>query len=245
MVTNNVLGRHLVATREIKKGEILLREAPLIYGPKMSSTAVCLGCAVALKPEQQGNFYKCSKCAWPLCGKNCETSPLHLEECKLMTARNFKAKIDFDAKNCNKQESAYCVILPLRCMLLKQSSKMNFDKFMSLESHLEQRKETPLYKVLTANLVTFIQTILNLTEWSDNDILGITARLDTNCFDVRQTVGGRKARAIYAQAAMISHDCVPNVRHTFDDQMNIIFLAKTNIAKGDVIATSYTQVGKI
>ena len=34
----------LVATRDIKQGELILREMPLNRGPKMSSKPVCLGC---------------------------------------------------------------------------------------------------------------------------------------------------------------------------------------------------------
>ncbi|XP_023303762.2 SET domain-containing protein SmydA-8 [Lucilia cuprina] len=239
---NDVLGRHIRATRDIKLGEVILREPPLIYGPKVASAPLCLGCHRKLTPPV-GNYYKCKGCAWPLCGPDCEKSVHHKDECALMASRKFSAKIDYKPAHAQngKKESAYCVILPLRCMLLKQKNSHLFEQFAALEDHLQERLDTPLYKVLRANLLTFIKTILGMTDWSEEEILRVAARLDTNAFEVRQNTENRRVRAIYPLAAMLSHDCVSNTRHTFDEQMNIIFIAKKPIAKGDIICTSYTQ----
>ncbi|CAD7006252.1 unnamed protein product [Ceratitis capitata] len=160
-----------------------------------------------------------------------------------MTARKFNAKIDYNPnkEQTGKKESAYCVILPLRCILLKNKNPEAFARFSQLEDHLNERKDTPLYKILGANLLTFIKTVMGFSEWSDEDVLRVAARLDTNAFEVRQVATGQKLRAIYPNAAMISHDCVSNARHTFDAQMHILFIAKQKIAKGEIIATSYTQ----
>ena len=38
------MGRHLIATRPIKEGDLVLRESPLILGPKVISLPVCVGC---------------------------------------------------------------------------------------------------------------------------------------------------------------------------------------------------------
>lgn len=114
------LGRHFRATRDIRQGELILREKPLVMGPKVNSVPVCLGCHTQIQvPIGVRNFYKCSKCKWPLCGPGCESAERHLQECDLMAERRFIAKIDFDSSNPNKKEGAYCTILPLRCVLLK------------------------------------------------------------------------------------------------------------------------------
>ncbi|XP_013119232.1 SET domain-containing protein SmydA-8 [Stomoxys calcitrans] len=237
---NDVLGRHLRASRDIKCGEIILRESPLIYGPKVASAPLCLGCHRTLStPVGGSNFYKCRKCSWPLCGPDCEHSQHHLHECQLMASRNFRAKIDYSGQ-VGKKESAYCVILPLRCLLMKASQPADFERFSELEDHLNERKDTPLYNVLRANLVTFVKTILGMHE-SEEEVLRVAAILDTNAFEIRQNNLGRKVRAIYPSASMFSHDCISNSRHTFDDNMQIVFIAKTPIAKGDIISTSYTQ----
>lgn len=221
-------------------GEIILREPPLIYGPKVASSPLCLGCHRQLATPVS-NYYKCKGCGWPLCGPDCESSVHHKDECALMSARKFSAKIDYKPDLAGKKESAYCVILPLRCMLLREKNSVQFEQFSALEDHLEERLDTPLYKVLRANLLTFIKTVLGMTDWSESDILRVAARLDTNAFEVRQPVANRKVRAIYPLASMLSHDCVSNTRHTFDEQMNIVFIAQKPIAKNDIICTSYTQ----
>lgn len=41
---NDKVGRYYVATRNIKPGEILLREMPLVIGPSQQSGPVCVGC---------------------------------------------------------------------------------------------------------------------------------------------------------------------------------------------------------
>jgi hypothetical protein len=37
-------GRYYVATRDIKPGEIVLRESPLVFGPSQATPPVCVGC---------------------------------------------------------------------------------------------------------------------------------------------------------------------------------------------------------
>lgn len=133
---NSQFGRHLKATRDIKQGEIILRELPLVYGPKVISSPICLGCNQLLvekhltparidrktKTKIPRNYYKCSKCKWPLCGPDCENSKLHVDECNLMANKRFQCNIDYDEEAVaeGKKESAYCAILPLRCLLLKK-----------------------------------------------------------------------------------------------------------------------------
>lgn len=51
------------------------------------------------------------------------------------------------------------------------------------------------------------------------------AILDTNAFEVRSTDGYTKLRAIYPEAAMLSHDCVPNCYHSFDENMQMAIRA--------------------
>lgn len=108
----------MIAIRDIKPGELILREKPAILGPKTVSTAACLGCNKSLVPSS-ADFYKCSKCSWPLCGKNCENSQFHVDECKIMQAKGFKSKIVNTGQA--KSEADYCVIVPLRVIILRET----------------------------------------------------------------------------------------------------------------------------
>lgn len=126
-----MFGRHFRATRDIQAGELILREKPLVMGPKVNSAPICLGCHSTLfVPIGVRNFYKCSKCKWPLCGKECETAEMHLQECALMAERKFIAKIDFDSANPNRREAAYCTIMPLRCVLLKCDNPKGYGQLL-------------------------------------------------------------------------------------------------------------------
>lgn len=135
----------------IKAGDIVLREAPLILGPKIISAPICLGCHRYVKPQDipvsglptspapstsaanrkrnqkpkvktQRNYYKCSTCKWPVCGPECEKLPAHLAECQLMAEKKFECSIKYNAQDENRKESAYCAILPLRCLLKKKTT---------------------------------------------------------------------------------------------------------------------------
>lgn len=100
-----------------------------------------------------------------------------------------------------------------------------FEKFYQLQDHLNERIRTPMYSVLKSNLITFFKTILSLEEFDETTILKTAAILDTNAFEVRTADGCSKIRGIYAETAMMSHDCVPNSYHSFDENMQITIRA--------------------
>ena len=69
----------MVATRNLKAGDVILREKAAVVGPSLEqSKPICVACAKSL----QKTWYLCNKCKAPLCSKNCENHPLHVEECK-------------------------------------------------------------------------------------------------------------------------------------------------------------------
>ncbi|XP_050347775.1 SET domain-containing protein SmydA-8 [Nymphalis io] len=236
------LGRHMVATRDIQQGEIILREKPAVSGPKMSCTAHCLSCGIKLQPVQKADqldFYKCSSCSWPMCDADCEKAEVHREECKLMTKRNYKCNIKYERPD--KTEAAYCVIAPMRVLLMKETNPRQYENIMSLESHLKDRINTPLYLVLKANLVTFVIQVLGLS-FDEETILKVSSIFDTNSFDVRSPDGSKRLRAIYVTASMMNHNCRPNTRHIYiGNDYNLALIATVPISKGELITATYTQ----
>ncbi|XP_052755151.1 SET domain-containing protein SmydA-8 [Galleria mellonella] len=239
---SDTFGRHMIATRDIKQGEMILKEKPAVIGPRMTCTPHCLACGKKLEPaklEGGFDFYKCSLCNWPMCGPQCEKADVHKPECKIMSDRKYRCAIKYEQSD--KAEAAYCVITPLRVLLTKNSNPLQFENLMSLESHLEDKKDTPLYLVLRANLVTFIVQVLGM-EFDEETILKAASILDTNAFDVRSTDGTKRSRAIYVTASMMNHSCKPNTRHIFlDDDYKIAVIATVPISKGDIITATYTQ----
>ncbi len=62
--TNEVEGRHMVASRDIKAGELIVQELPCSLGPGHFTAPVCLGCYKFVDGSAL-----CSRCGWPLCSE--------------------------------------------------------------------------------------------------------------------------------------------------------------------------------
>lgn len=84
-------------------------------------------------------------------------------------------------------------------------------------------------------------SFLQIQNTSENDILEVAGRLDTNCFEVFLSSRLIKIRGIYPKAAMMAHDCCPNTKHCFDENLEMKVIATTAIKKGEMILTSYTH----
>lgn len=118
VMRNDKLGRFMVASRDLKAGEVIFREFAVVHGPKMKSHPICLGCHKTLHGV---NTYRCTKCAWPLCGKKCENLDPHAVECQLMSAKNYKCPTAQSKRSQVESDAIYCLIFPLRFLLLKRS----------------------------------------------------------------------------------------------------------------------------
>uniref|UniRef100_A0AAG5DWF8 MYND-type domain-containing protein n=1 Tax=Anopheles atroparvus TaxID=41427 RepID=A0AAG5DWF8_ANOAO len=247
VVRSDRLGRHLVATRSIRQGEIVYRDTPYAVGPKIANVPVCLGCNRNLVPLlakaalQAQRFYECSRCGWPLCGVECEDVEQHRAECGVLAGTGYRPNIRPHPADPERRESAYCVIVPLRVLLLERTAPERYAEVQGFESHLEQRLASPLYGVLRSNLVPFVRTVLGLRQYSEDTLLQVSAILDTNCYELRQPERHVKVRALYPLGAMLSHDCRPNTKHYFDDRLGMVLVATVDIPEGAVISVSYTQ----
>ncbi|KAL0274822.1 UNVERIFIED_CONTAM: hypothetical protein PYX00_002854 [Menopon gallinae] len=229
---NDVLGRHLVATRDIKAGELILQEPPLIVGPKAVSLPVCLGCHSVCQP---GSSVECDGCGFPLCSVKCQLSDHHFDECRLMTEGKYKVKIEFGEKN-----AGYFPIVPLRCLLAKEKNPEKYKKIINLQSHLEEKLQSPLFALYRKNIAHFLMEKLGLKQFDETEILTVAGILDTNAFEV----GSKdvKLRGLYNTASMIAHNCRPNTKHTFHGNDFVMAVtAISDIPAGGVIFATYTQ----
>ncbi|TRY80691.1 hypothetical protein TCAL_09011 [Tigriopus californicus] len=232
---NDKLGRHLVATMDIPAGTHFLNESPMVLGPRQLSKPVCLGCHKELTDPQA--TIKCSRCQWPLCSRKCEDSKSHEAECRLIKYGGSKVKVD----SFGQVNMMYACITVLRALALQDGPQEVWKDYTRFESHLDKRMKTEIYtKVNKEKVVYFIHYFLKLiNKFSDLEILETCGRLDTNCFEIKQN--GLNLRAMYRTACIISHDCKPNTKHTFDPDHSINMYSTVNIAKGSIISASYTQ----
>lgn len=76
-----------------------------------------------------------------------------------------------------------------------------------------------LYKIQNFHFIPYLP---GLEQFDENTIMRIASILDTNAFEIRPfNRHGSKVRAIFLEAAMLSHNCVPNTRHVFDKNMQL------------------------
>lgn len=227
VATSEPLGRHWVAARDIDAGEVLLEERPLVVGPKAASLAVCLTCYA--RPPTNA---LCSGCGWPSCGPACSASASHRDECKLIAGHYRPGVI-----------GTYCFVMPVRCMLLRGHAAT---AFQTLQSHVDTRSDTPLYRAYAINVVAFALDRLGLRAagHDERSAFRAAAVLDTNAFDVRRP-GGRHFRALYVEASLMAHDCTPNTKHVFVDHDHdgpaIRVVATVPIGRGQPVTATYTQ----
>nr|CAD7442405.1 unnamed protein product [Timema bartmani] len=233
------LGRFLVASRDIKQGELILREPPLVLGPKTATFPLCLGCHRRLSSNLEG-YHVCSGCNWPLCGPQCEGLAPHQDECRLMRESGHRADIPFESPQ--KKEAVYCNITPLRCLLLREKHPDKFATLLNLQSHLEDLRDTSLYNLFKTTMIGFLLDGLQLTDVDPEMILRMCAILDTNAFDVRRKKGEVNVRGVYPTGSFLSHDCTPNTKYTFvGPEFSLVLTATIPIRKGDIISTTYTR----
>lgn len=79
------LGRFLVANRDLKPGDLVISEVPIVWGPRHhSDDRVCVGCGIV------NAVCRCPGCGWPACMFACpglvaNGSP-HVEECAILAS---------------------------------------------------------------------------------------------------------------------------------------------------------------
>merc|ERR1712117_992729 len=73
------VGRQLLTTRDVKMGQVLYVEDPLVVGPSQECDPICLTCLAAIDTS-----YLCTKCGYPMCDAECATDPVHTRECSVL-----------------------------------------------------------------------------------------------------------------------------------------------------------------
>ncbi|XP_053679551.1 SET domain-containing protein SmydA-8-like [Anopheles nili] len=230
------LGRFLVAKRDIKPGELILAEDPIVVGPYWDADISCLGC---LRPASRA----CKKCLKaPLC-RDCS---VHDDtECTFFKqATNLGKNFLFDHFN---------TVTPIRCLLLYRNDRNKFDQLMSLESHCDYRRGTDIWQIHEQYVVEpllceeVFQQIddLNVTSKLLQQICGI---LDVNTFEIRGNMDSQGtqmnnlARGLYPRTSLMTHSCQTNTIIAVDGNSKLRLYASVAIKAGDLLYYNYTRV---
>ncbi|XP_022905994.2 SET domain-containing protein SmydA-8-like isoform X1 [Onthophagus taurus] len=235
--SNDIYGRFLVASRDLKAGEVILEENPIIIGSEIEGKHICFKCATIL----ERNLLVCKKCgAATICSHECEGIFHPEDECESL--KNFKIKtVDF----LNVPQ----IITVLRCLLLKSYKSEIFNELMMLESHENDRKGTPIWNFYNESIVKIILNKFQTNSNLNGDIIQkICAIFDVNCFELRapnlkfssncfqQT---SYLRGLYIKSSLMTHDCVGNTHLSIDNAFKMTIRASLPIQKGEKIYFNY------
>jgi len=253
-------GRHLVATKSLKAGELILREGPLVYAPGSMAEKVCFSCHKIFAKE-----FVCGQCQSPLCNKTCQMSTEHQKECVLLRRISAEAFGSAAARNEGLPVKRALFLLPLRCLLLRREAPQKWKQLIAMEAHVQARRQTPAWSFVQRRLAPHLKTMLH-DQWGPADlengeldtelIQRVCGILDINSFEIRIQPDvahqdglmsnpllstGEVLRGAYHQAALMAHSCVANAQISIgaDHQMSVRALVP--IRHGDVIYVSYTD----
>ncbi|KAF5294904.1 hypothetical protein FQR65_LT10702 [Abscondita terminalis] len=233
----DTVGRYAVAAIDLKPGNLIFTETSFAFGPKSDSPPLCLGCYVPVDCTKL-----CSSCKWPVCGRNCETNPVHKNvECAVFTKANVRFQNVIDPTQPCLQ---YECITPLRVLLsmLRNNDRWNED-VKHMEAHNNERKNRSIWKFNQINIVNYLRGPCRLKIFDEDLIHTVCGILECNAFEARSKYG-HSIRCLFPKLAILSHNCVSNIVHTIlcneDGNFEVTVRATTNVNKGEELFSSYT-----
>lgn len=223
---SSIEGRGIFAVRDLDIGELIFVDYPLIMGARttVKAPAGCIHCYRTdkiLKPCTKG-------CGLPVCSSDCENSPTHILECKLITS--WKTTDLTETLNC--QSFAKC-LAPLRALLLSESSK---EFLLSLAIHNSPRHGAEL---------RYIKKFFQVSKAEEFLMNRACCALDANAYEMLLTTTAETnadLRGLFPVAALMNHSCVPNIRTDFDALGRMYVRASVFIPAESEICTSYTNL---
>nr|XP_033204798.1 SET domain-containing protein SmydA-8-like isoform X1 [Bombus vancouverensis nearcticus] len=216
LAEDSLLGRHCIATRNIKVGEIVLKDdEPLIAGPMYNCAPVCLRCYTVLN---ETIAVACEKCGWPLC-QDCKDHGL---ECNFSSSRrDHKVSIT----EFGHPHPSYQCITVIRALASKDVNLESYKKLLSLESHCDRINSHEL-----SNTVRFIKRFFKTDDISEEEMTKIVGILQVNGHEVPLT--DPPYVAVYELTSLLEHNCKANCSKSFTDTGGLIIHAAVPIAKG-------------
>ncbi|KAH8415968.1 hypothetical protein KR222_005424 [Zaprionus bogoriensis] len=229
---NEVLGRHLVATRNIKPHEIVLKEAPLVRGPAQISAPVCMGC---LNSIEANDHISCEKCGWPLCGPECQSLAEHRAECQLTQDRGQKVNV----QEFNGPHPLYTCVSTVRCLLIDQLNPANAEKFRQLESLEQTRRGSNQWKADLASIGQFIPKFFRTQKFSEEEIMRTVGALQINGHEV--PTSDPPHVAVFYTASFTENSCLPNLAKSFNKHGHCVLWAPKAIKKNAHLSICYSD----
>ena len=224
------VGRYVVASRDIKQGEVIFGERePLVVGPNHECPPLCLQC---LDPCDLSNV--CPGCGYPMCSDQCCSDHQTTEECQLLSRAAAPVFSD------GSRSEAYHVILPLRLLITERQDPAKSRLAQLFMDHREDRLKSQYWPYCQEVIVPFIKNILPDT--SEDDINRAIGILEVNCYEVKNWISFG-VRGFYPLASLLSHSCVANCKTVWQSEAPFGHrtIAVRDIKQGEEILTSYLR----
>ncbi|KAK3874343.1 hypothetical protein Pcinc_020730 [Petrolisthes cinctipes] len=235
---NKECGRFLVASRDLSVDDLVLTEAPLVLGPKPDTEPLCLGCYRKLPGS-----YRCSRCSWPLCGVECESSPDHQPECEVTKAAGITVPINTQGG----AQQLYEIVTPLRCLVMASREPKKWRgwcervnaRYQSAVATTGGPHQLRLSQQHVVQVLRDVFKIHQFTDASEATIHTVLGLLQVN--HVPTKLPYNELQAIYPTASLLTHSCMPNTKPLFKDG-KLILQASDPIKQGQPITAIYTDI---
>ncbi|XP_041973687.1 SET domain-containing protein SmydA-8-like [Aricia agestis] len=216
-------GRGLVATEDIKTGEIIFVDRPLVYGPR-SGANVQRGCTVCNQIDSD-TFFQCEKCALLLCSTRCQSTSTHYDDCCVISSWAPKVPLE----NIDDAVMSYA-LTSIRALLLSDDDKA-FLK--SLQAHVLPQHGSEVRRM---------KEFFEVPPEDEEFMTLVSCTLDTNAFQMATAYGKREtsSRGLYPVASLMNHKCVSNTRYAFNDKREMVVRAVKPIRAGQEIFACYS-----
>lgn len=229
----------MIASRDIKSGEVLLKESPLVRGPSQITCPVCIICLQGLEESDINSDQECAQCGWPIC-LECKNDKriqqLRHDECETTVARDSK----FSLQHYFDPHPTYQCLTALRCLLLKERAPDKWNQLIQLESHCEQRRGSPQWLNDREGVARFIPRFFKCPgRWHEQEILKVAGIVQINGHEVPLTEPPHVA--IYNMASLVEHSCTPNLTKSFTSKADLVFWAPNSIKKGEHLSICYSD----
>lgn len=214
-------GRGLFSTCDIKPGEVIFVDCPIIMGPR-SGVDIPPRCVTCFKKDTSR---MCSKqCGLIVCGIDCENSEQHIWECNKIS--NWK-----DGSKNLKNITRY--LSPIRALRL---NSYKADLMKHLKSHYAPQHGFEVECLKDAGLMIPM----------DEEILMKFASsvMDANAFEIVMGDEEFKTsfRGLYPLSGFANHRCYPNAMHVFDERQRMVVKSCEAILEGEEIFHSYSRI---
>lgn len=227
---SKIAGRGVMATRNLKRGEIIFTDSPLLIGLAAHEEDSLNSCSVCFKVLPDTRFMCRQGCGLPVCSL-CAKKKQHKTDCDM-----------FKAWGPNEPDVANSVIIRLLCVARAINlTKDQRDLIYCLQANLDNNHRTEVRNA--AKCFKNFPTDKKLIEIMNRTV----AVLRTNGFDKTndRTTDNQEFnyRALYPLFGVMNHDCIPNSYYTFDEKTNnMIVRAALDIVEGEEITTTYTKL---